>query len=299
MVAKETRKNGVWCESQHLPSGGVLVLPVPGWRVDFLRLPIVEANAYGVSRASRGRKWTVLQSTMPTATPSQEEIAERVHNGPNIWIAVADGDEERVKLLLEHGGVTPVTGDMVQYTPIHAAASYGRHDLLRLLLRYPGVAKDAVNVRDEDGDTPLFFCEDRPTAELLVTEFGADPSLQNDEGITVRRLLTQAAQHADMNEHEELAEYLRSVTGEAAVPRSELLQRAGEEEEEEPADLGDDADDADVDDKADQLMEQVQRIMEEADAKGEDPTEKLREVLGVSLARQVLEGYEQAQHDAA
>lgn len=283
-----------------------MVLPAPGWRVDFLRLPIVEANAYGVSRASRGRKWTVLQSTMPTATPSQEEFAERVQNGPNIWIAVADGDEERVKLLLEHSGVTPVTGDMVQYTPIHAAASYGRHDLLRLLLRYPGVAKDAVNVRDEDGDTPLFFCEDRPTAELLVTEFGADASLENDEGITVRRLLTQAAQHAEMNEHEELAEYLRSVTGEAAVPRSELLQRVGEEEDEAPADLDDDADDdgegdddADVDDKADQIMEQVQRIMEEADAKGEDPTEKLRELLGVSLARQVLEGYEQAQHDAA
>ncbi|WFC96213.1 hypothetical protein MBRA1_002869 [Malassezia brasiliensis] len=227
---------------------------------------------------------------MPTAIPSQEEIAERVRNGSNIWIAVADGDDERVKLLLEHGGVTPVTGDMVQYTPIHAAASYGRHDLLRFLLRYPGVDKNAVNVRDEDGDTPLFFCEDRPTAELLVTEFGADARLQNDEGIT-------AAQHAEMNEHDDLAEYLRSVTGEAAVPRSELLHRVGEEEE--PTDLGDDVDDADVDNKTDQVMEQVQRIMEEADAKGEDPTEKLREVLGVSLARQVLEGYEQAQHDAA
>lgn len=122
---------------------------------------------------------------MPAAVPSKEEIAERVNNGPNIWISVADGDTERVKLLLEHGGVTPVSEDMVKYTPIHAAASYGRHDLLRLLLNYPNVPKDAVDVADEDGDTPLFFCEDVSTARLLVTEFGASTTLKNDEGFTV------------------------------------------------------------------------------------------------------------------
>ena len=123
---------------------------------------------------------------MPTAVASQEEIAQRLQSGPNIWISVADGDKERVKLLLEQGHATPTSRDMVRYTPIHAAASYARHDLLRFLLTYPGVSKDAVDVRDEDGDTPLYFCEDVATAQLLVTELGADVKVVNEQNLTVR-----------------------------------------------------------------------------------------------------------------
>ncbi|WFC99581.1 hypothetical protein MYAM1_002326 [Malassezia yamatoensis] len=124
---------------------------------------------------------------MPTAVVSHEEIAQRLQSGPNIWIAVADGDMDRVKFLLEHGNVTPTSKDMAEYTPIHAAASYSQHDLLRFLLSYPGVSKDAVNVRDEDGDTPLYFCEDLATAQLLVTELGADVKVVNDQNLTVSR----------------------------------------------------------------------------------------------------------------
>lgn len=67
---------------------------------------------------------------MPAPVPSQEEIAAKVREGPNIWIAAGDGDLDRVKLLLEHGGVTPTSADFSKYTPIHAAASYGRAELL-------------------------------------------------------------------------------------------------------------------------------------------------------------------------
>lgn len=144
-------------------------------------------------------RWTVPTTTMPAAVPSKEEIATSVAGGPNVWIAAGEGNMERVKFLLEHGGtaptntgVTPTSGDAAKYTPIHAAASYAHHDLLyvalltrRYLLTYPGVAKDAVDVEDADGDTPLFFCEDIPTATLLLEEFHADANHKNADGLTV------------------------------------------------------------------------------------------------------------------
>ena len=40
---------------------------------------------------------------------------------------------------------------------------------------------------DSDGDTPLFVCEQRETAKVLVEEFGADFSHTNQEGQTVSR----------------------------------------------------------------------------------------------------------------
>ena len=78
-------------------------------------------------------------------------------------------------------------------------------DRSRLLLSYKNEPQSSCNVRDEDGDTPLFFAEDVPTAQLLV-ELGADAKLKNDEGLT-------AAEKATVNEIYDVAEYLRSLTG--------------------------------------------------------------------------------------
>ncbi|WFD44033.1 hypothetical protein MPSI1_002698 [Malassezia psittaci] len=229
---------------------------------------------------------------MPAAVVSKEEIAQRLQSGANIWIAVADGDIDRVKFLLEHGNVTPTSGDMAKYTPIHAAASYSRHDLLRYLLSYPGVSKDAVNVRDEDGDTPLYFCEDLATAQLLVTEFGADVKIVNDQNLT-------PAQKAQANDLEELAAYLASVSGEEPIPRAELLRRIGEEDQDDMAEFHQAEQEAEADPRtdaeADQLMERVEAIMQESDQNGTDPTERLREVIGESLAKQIIEGYQHAE----
>jgi len=62
--------------------------------------------------------------------------------------------------LLELGGFRPTSEDENGYTPIHAAASWGRVDLLRLLLERVAstgaeAATAAANIGDEDGDTPL------------------------------------------------------------------------------------------------------------------------------------------------
>lgn len=82
------------------------------------------------------------------------------------------------------------------------------------------------------------------------------------------------------------------------VPRSELLSRVGEDEDEEAQPVEDTQDDPETEEKADKLMERVQEIMQEADANGEDPTEKLREVIGAGLAKQIVEGYQQAHRDS-
>lgn len=68
---------------------------------------------------------------------AEQTIAARKAQGANVWIAAGDGDLERVKFWLEEGGtwstdagMTPTTPDDSKYTPLHAAASYGQHDVL-------------------------------------------------------------------------------------------------------------------------------------------------------------------------
>lgn len=54
------------------------------------------------------------------------------------------------------------------------------------MLSHAGAAPNAVNVTDEDGDTPLFTVEDVEVAKVLV-ELGADAKLKNQAGETVSR----------------------------------------------------------------------------------------------------------------
>jgi len=102
-------------------------------------------------------------------------------------------------------GLSPTVADSNTYTPVHAAASYGQHAVLcvacmrclhtaadapnsRYLLSHASAPTDAANVRDSDGDTPLFVVEDIPSAMLLL-QLGADAKLTNEAGETVRGLL--------------------------------------------------------------------------------------------------------------
>ena len=85
-----------------------------------------------------------------------------------------------------------------------------------------------------------------------------------------------------------MAAYLRSVTGEPHTPRRELLARIGEADTD--ADEGNDTE-AVTDARADEMMQQVDEIMRDAEASGTDPTERLREVVGASVMQQIVEGY--------
>jgi hypothetical protein len=95
----------------------------------------------------------------------------------NIWVAASDGDLARVSELVESGGASVNAQDENGYSPIHAAVSYGQHQLLVYLL-----SKGAdVHLKDADGDTPLLVCDDPECFEELV-KHGADLSATNSEG---------------------------------------------------------------------------------------------------------------------
>lgn len=98
----------------------------------------------------------------------------------NIWIAASEGNLERVRELLDQG-LSPNESDENGYTPCFAAASWHHAELLRFLVEDRGAD---VNMRDPDGDTPLFVVESVRMAQLLI-ELGADPTVKNDEGLTV------------------------------------------------------------------------------------------------------------------
>jgi len=98
------------------------------------------------------------------------------------------------------------------YSLLHAATSYGHAPLLRTLVNDHHVD---VNIRDEDGETPLFAAENVEIARVLLEELHADISAQNSEGQT-------AAEKLDADdENPPLAAYLRDFAqrgtgGEAA-----------------------------------------------------------------------------------
>ncbi|KAK0542064.1 hypothetical protein OC846_001718 [Tilletia horrida] len=173
------------------------------------------------------------------------------HINSNIWVAAGEGDLDSVRHLLEHQAhLTPTTPDDFSYTPLHAAASYAQLDMLRFLLTHPKAASyqppesdvpgvpaltgGAVNVQDSDGDTPLFVCEAVEPARVLIEEFGADPRHVNLEGKT-------AARAAYENEAYEVAEYLRSITGE---PEPELEDDDDDDDDDLEFEQGEDEDES-------------------------------------------------------
>lgn len=175
--------------------------------------------------------------------------------------------------------------DAFTYTPLHAAASYGHLDILRYLLSHSSAPADAVNTTDSDGDTPLFVCESVDTARCLVEEYQANASHKNNEGLT-------PAQQATENEAEEVAAYLRSVTGETADdPDQEDEDENGVRSSVSQADndLNPEQEEH-LEAATDQLMARVEEIMTRSEREGFDPEDELRNLVSDSVLRQMLEG---------
>ena len=55
-----------------------------------------------------------------------------------------------------------------------------------------------MNVKDEDGDTPLYTVENIETAQFLVNR-GADPACRNHEGLTVCQVLGNSYLHLSLS----------------------------------------------------------------------------------------------------
>lgn len=120
----------------------------------------------------------------------------------NIWVAASDNQISLVEQYLNSGKFTPNSKDPNGYTPIHAAASYGHTDLLRMLIERGG----DINIQDEEGDTPLHHVEDINMAKLLVEEFKIDWKIKNAENQTAAQYI------AEEGDFPELAEYLLSLS---------------------------------------------------------------------------------------
>ncbi|KAL8900729.1 MAG: hypothetical protein Q9207_005554 [Kuettlingeria erythrocarpa] len=99
---------------------------------------------------------------------------------PNIFILASDNSPQLLPLLRSNPSIAS-SQDSHGYSLLHAAASYNHHDLLRTLHHEFHVDP---NIRDEDGETPLFVTETVETVQILVEELHCDISHTNDEGIT-------------------------------------------------------------------------------------------------------------------
>ena len=82
--------------------------------------------------------------------------------------------------LIETENLSPNIPDPNSYTPMHAAASYAHTDLLEYLISKGG----DINLRDDDGDTPLYVVESVDMARWMI-ERGADWGVVNEEGMSV------------------------------------------------------------------------------------------------------------------
>ncbi len=125
----------------------------------------------------------------------------------NIWTATADNQLELVSQFIESGNFSPNSKDENGYTPMHAAASYNRKEILSYLISKGGDA----NIQDGDGDTPLHQAETVEIAKILLGEGNADPNTKNSEGNTALEALQED------NEFPDLINFLKGLSSESNV----------------------------------------------------------------------------------
>jgi uncharacterized protein len=97
------------------------------------------------------------------------------------------------------------TGDAHGYTLLHAAASYSHPELIITLVQE---YKVDINIKDEDGDTPLFYVEDLDTARCLIG-LGADVRILNSDGEGVVERIEESVEGDEVHA---LVQYLKDLT---------------------------------------------------------------------------------------
>ncbi|KAJ2902675.1 uncharacterized protein MKZ38_000260 [Zalerion maritima] len=120
----------------------------------------------------------------------------------NPYLLVADGKASEVVDLLSQNPSIASSQDVHGYSLVHAAASYNEFELLRKLVEEYNVD---VNIRDEDGDTPLFSVETIDAAKVLVEGLGADVLAKGTEGRTAAQSIEEDG------DYPEIASYLRGI----------------------------------------------------------------------------------------
>lgn len=144
------------------------------------------------------------------------------------WIAASEGNLPLLQALMQNHSVSSINvKDEYGYTLVHAAASYNQIHILNWIVSKINVEAtekhqllDVINVKDNDGDTPLHHCEDIEAAKFLV-ENGARIHERNRESLTAidvkENELEEMTNDEDMIEDEQvrktkaLLNYLRSI----------------------------------------------------------------------------------------
>lgn len=123
---------------------------------------------------------------------------------------VSDNPTHVLNYLTTHPSLSS-SQDFSGYSLLHAATSYSQLDLLRTLVQTYHVD---VNIRDSDGETPLFAAETVDAAKCLVEELGADVSIRNEEGVSASENARENME--DGSGWAEVAEYLETRMAGAA-----------------------------------------------------------------------------------
>lgn len=161
---------------------------------------------------------------------------------------------------------------------MHAAASYAHFHVLDHLISVGG----DINLKDEDGETPLFTVESKEAAEEMIRR-GAEVQARNNEGQTAAEYLFE--------DYPEVAIYLQSlVMPSSATSSTSGLGEVGTV----VAGAGEGTTEALSAQLTDDLIAQTQEIMKRAEQTGENPDELLRAVVG----KAVLDGWKGAQEGA-
>ena len=136
---------------------------------------------------------------MASLSAAAEAVPLPMSDDANVWVAASDGDLVKVQQYIAQDPKLATQGDENGYSCIHAAAAYGHHEMITVLL---GHGAD-LHARDTDGDTPLHHCDNPETAAFLMS-LGAQPTVANNAG------KTPAQVHLE-DEEEAMVEYWRSV----------------------------------------------------------------------------------------
>ena len=129
-----------------------------------------------------------------------EAINTRNNMAPNTFTLAADNSPQLLPILRTNPSLASAQ-DEHGYSLVHAAASYNHLDLLRTLVHEFHVDS---NIRDEDGETPLFVVESMESTQCLLEELGADPMVKNDEGMTAEEKIR------DEGDYPMIADFLRA-----------------------------------------------------------------------------------------
>ncbi|KAL0954807.1 hypothetical protein HGRIS_003754 [Hohenbuehelia grisea] len=215
----------------------------------------------------------------------------------NIWVSASDGKLQDVKNLIENNIASPNDHDSNSYTPMHAAASYGHLHVLEYLISKGPILLNPtllpqtyllpggdVNLRDDDGDTPLYTVENIQTAAFLL-QHGALIDTTNNQGISPIDHLRE--------DFPQVAAFLEARLAPASpLPPAQLLHQPQPSQHQQ---------NAATEELTSQLMTDVHSILARADADGREPDEaELRAAVSRAVLDGVVTGFDLSQNpDAA